>query len=191
MTSRPYTRGFLLLLALLSGALFGCGGPAVQQVRVSSPFTEEHAKYFEDGIDFVSDPSTLDGHWREEWQGEVDKRIELSDLIARVTVAAVRSHWDLDRTMLQLELAVVQRLHGVTPDGPLTVTVRDGDPGYPSVKSNESRMLNADYVLFVKWYEDDLGQPVAHWHLSPDTEQVMSMVATRVEMMHGGAEPPR
>ncbi len=184
MRARSNIGGFLLLLAVLIS--LGCGGPA-QQVRVSSPFTEEHAKYFEDGLDFVSDPNTLDGHWREDWQAELDKRIELSDLIAHVKVDAIRSHWDLDRTMLQLDLSIQARMHGIAPAGSVTVSVHDGDPGYPSVKSAEARMLHLTYLLFVKWYENDIGQAVPHWHLSPDTEPVMSAVAGRIEMLRGSA----
>lgn len=189
MGTRPRAHQ-LLLSCLLAGASAGCGG-STPQIQVSSPFTEEHATYFEDGLDFVHDPSTLDGRWRDEWQTELDKRIELSDLIARVKVEALRSHWDLDRTMLQLELSIQQRLHGRAPSGPFSVTVRDGDAGYPSVKSSESRMLKQSYVLFVKWYANDLGEPVAHWHLSPDTEAVMGPVATRIEMLYGAEATER
>lgn len=184
MSKRLRAFGMLLLSCSMAGQLASCGGP-VQQIQVSSPFTEEHAKYFEDGIDFVQDPTTLDGRWREEWQAEMEKRVELSDLIAHVTVETVRSHWDLDRTMLQLELSIQKRIHGRAPSGPLSVTVRDGDPGFPSVKSNESRMLKMSYVLFVKWYADDLGQPIPHWHLSP--EEVMGTVESRVQMLYGAA----
>jgi len=173
------TMGAALLIATLAVGASGCGG-AAPQARVSSPFTEEHARYFEGGIDFVNDPATLTGRWREDWIAELDTRIEHADVVAKVSVATVRTAWDLDRTTLQLELAVTQLLHGVLPSGSLTVSSQEGEPGYPSVKSNETRLLHANYILFVKWSEDDLGQLVPHWHLSPDSEQVGATVESRL-----------
>lgn len=182
----------MLLLALVSAVagLAACGGTS-QQAQVSSPFTEEHAKYFEQGLDFVVDPSTLDGHWRDDWQAELETRVSYSDLIARVKVEAVRTHWDLDRRMLQLDLSTVQRLYGVMPREGVQVSAHEGDTGYASVKSNETRMLNATYILFVKWYENDVGELVAHWHMSPDSEGTLSMVQSRIQLQHGSQEATR
>lgn len=179
-----------LVLSLSSAALTSACGGGGNQVRVSSPFTEEHAKYFEDGLDYVADPSSLEDRWRDQWQADMDRRIEFSDLIARVKVATVRSSWDLDRTMLQLDLAVKQLLRGEDPPQSIAVSVREGDVGYPSVKSNEARLLNADYIVFVKWYVNDLGRPVPHWHLAPDSDAVRALVAARVELLNTPATPP-
>jgi hypothetical protein len=166
-----------------------CGG-ATPQVRVSSPFTEEHAKYFEDGVDLVKDPTSLDGRWRDEWQADLDRRVGLSDLIARVKVSTVRSIWDLDHTVLQLDLTVQEQLHGTSAGESLVVSVREGDVGFPSVKTNQARLLNADYLVFVKWYVGDVGRPVAHWHLAPDTDAIRGLVTSRVALLHQ-APPPR
>lgn len=174
------------LIVTLASASLGCGG-AAPQAQVSSPFTQEHARYFEGGIDFVDDPTTLTGRWREEWLAELDTRIEHSDAVAKVSVETVRTAWDLDRRKLQLELTVSSVLHGVLPMGNLTVSSQEGEPGYPSVKSNEARLLHATYILFVKWSKDEDGQLIPHWHLSPDSEQVTSTVQSRLEMRAGNA----
>jgi imidazolonepropionase-like amidohydrolase len=119
--------------------------------------------------------------------------IELAaELGIELTIVGASEGWKVaaelaaaDVTLIQLDLLVAERLYGAAPGGAVTVSVREGDAGYPSIKSSESRMLKAPFVVFVKWYEDDIGQVFPHWHLSPDTESVRSMVATRVDLLHG------
>jgi len=192
MRTDPRVNGIVMALLLsvsLSPLLLACGGSA-DEVRVSSPFTDEHAKLFGDSLDFVADVNALEGRFREEWQAEMDRRMELSDLVARVTVATVRTSQERDRTTLQLDLTVTEVLHGASPGASLSVSVREGEPGYPSVKSNETSMPNADFLLFVKWYVGDTRRVVPHWHLAPDTEVVRALVTSRVELMNRPATPP-
>jgi hypothetical protein len=164
-------------------ALHACGG-AVEHVRASSPFTDQHARFFEDGLDFVGDPQTLEGPWLDEWQAELQERVALSDLIARVKVTAVRSSRDRERTMLQLDLEIREIVHGANPSDVVPVSAHEGDQGFPSVRSSETQLLNAEYLLFVKWYVDETGQVLPHWHLSPDTDAVRTKVQEDVRRVH-------
>lgn len=182
MSKRLEVAALGLLLGFSVAPIAACGG-AVDQARVSSPFTEEHAKFFEDGLSLVGDPTSLGGGWRDEWEADLDRRIELSDLIARVTVDTVRSSQQRDRVMLQLELVIQERLLGPSPAPSLAVSVYEGEPGYPSVLASEGRVLHAEFILFVKWYQDQVGHLVPHWHLAPDTAVLRAIVTDRVELM--------
>jgi len=146
-------------------------------MRTSSEFTEEHAEFFEDGVDYVANPDALEGRWREEWQREMEKRLEYSDFIGVVTVTTLRT--DIDpgrRTSFRLMTAVDKRLFGEAPKGGITLLVRDGQPGYETVAGNQRRILDEHFVAFVKWYEDDNELISAHWHLSPASDIILDRV---------------
>jgi hypothetical protein len=161
--------------------LTGCGGK-LQGVRPSSDFTEEHARYFEDGFDFVKEPGELDGQWLQDWQKELEKRVNLSDAIAVVTVTTLRTDVDPDRkTDYRVIANIESRLFGLLPDDELTLEVHEQSEGYNSVHDNQRQYLNRRFVAYVKWYEDDEGDVAAHWHLSPASEGIVERTKKLVE----------
>ncbi len=183
-------RATLALLSMTSTfAVAGCGGSAAA-VRVTSPFTAEHATAFENGIDYIDDPSILEGQWLRSWEEEIDRRVSLSDAIALITVTTLRQDVDLDRRSTYRLIAHVDRQrHGEVPDD-LALVVRQGDAGFPSVDGDESRILNQRFVLFVKWADQD-GRVVARWHLSPAAERIVRRVNTLIERRHTPEEERR
>lgn len=158
----------------------GCGGGGAQAV-VSSPFDPEDAAYFDDGADFVADPTLLEGRWREEWADEFIGRIDKADVIALVRIVTVRTSVDLNhRTSYHLVPESKQALWQELPDA-VELVVREGAPGYASVDHALERLQRGEYVLFIKWYTNDVGQIAAHWHLSPGTSPVIARTLYLVE----------
>lgn len=154
----------------------GCGGGS-GQIKTSSDFTVEHAEFFEDGVDYVANPDVLEGRWRDDWQRELEKRLEYADFIGVVTVTTLRT--DIDpgrRTSYRLMTKVDKRLFGEAPKAGLTLLVRDGQPGYETVDGNQRRILDERFVVFVKWYENDNELISAHWHLSPASDVIVDRV---------------
>lgn len=159
---------------------FGCGGAAPQAV-VTSPFEAEDADIFDDGADFVADPTLLEGRWREDWADEFVDRIDKSDVIALVRIVTVRTSVDLNhRTSYHLVPESKQGVWQELPDS-VELVVREGAPGYASVDHALERLQRGEYMLFIKWYTNDVGQVAAHWHLSPGTSPVIARTLYLVE----------
>lgn len=173
-----------LLLApclLLGSVLSGCGS-APPPARATTPFTAEHAEVFEDGVDFIADPTQLEGRWREDWSRDLDRRVSESDVIAKVTVHTIHTDTDLDRvSTYRLVGEVEEALWGEPPEDEVTLSVREGDPGYGTLEGNDRRVLNQSFVAFIKWYDAPDGTVRPHWHLAPSTEPVVSRVEYLIE----------
>ncbi|MBK8169066.1 MAG: hypothetical protein IPK60_01825 [Sandaracinaceae bacterium] len=168
-----------IICACAVASTFGCG-PALPRAVVSSPFAEEDARYFDDGADFVADPTMLEGRWREEWADDFQGRIEKADVMVVVHISTVRTSVDLDhRTTYHLVPEPTQSLWEQLP--PVELTVREGAPGYASVHASLERLQVGNYILFVKWYTTDTGDVGAHWHLSPGTQAVIDRTAYLIE----------
>jgi hypothetical protein len=187
MTSRTLPALVGLIGTVLT--LAACG-PGAQPIVVTGPFTAEHETAFENGVDYIADPTILEGPWLTSWEEDVDRRVQLSDAIAFVTVTTIRQDVDLDRhETLRLVARVDRERHGSVPDE-LSFVVRQGQPGFGTVTGNDGRILNQRFVAFIKWAEES-GQVVARWHLSPASERVVRRVNTIVERVHTAPDERR
>lgn len=168
-------------------ALAACGGAS--EMTVTSPFTEAHATVLEDGVDFVDDPSVLEGRWQEDWMRDLDRRVSISDGIYIVQIRTIRTDVDLERQeTFRLIGEIGSTLYGDTPDGDeLELTVKQGSGGFDTVEGNEQRLMRERMIAFVKWYETEAGTIHAHWHLSPATDGVIARVEYLIQGRRDGA----
>lgn len=175
---------FAALLALVPS----CGGPQETIARVTSPFTPDLAPIFENGIDLVRDPRVLEGQWLETWEDDLDRRVGHADVIALVTVQTLRTDVDLEQRRTYRLIAKVDRAlmgEGVGTD--ITLIVREGEDGFGTVETNERRLLDTQYIAFVKWARDESDGAIrARWHLSPASDAI----ATRVRSAIAARRPP-
>ncbi len=173
----------LASLAVLLVVGSACGGPAP---ILGVPFSAEDLRFFDDGIDFVGDPESLEGRWREDWATELDQRIQRADAVVYVRVRTLRTDVDLDRrTTFRLFPIEERALLGSLPED-LVLSAREGDPGYAAVRQNEQRVLSSPLLLFLKWERPEgASAPVARWHLSPATEQVSARAEYLLERRRG------
>jgi hypothetical protein len=177
------------LLAVALAAVAGCGS-APPTIQVTGPFTEDHGLAFENGLDLIENPTSLEGTWLRDWEEDIDRRVSLSDAIALVQITTLRTDVDLDRReTFRLVARVERERHGDLADE-VTLVTRQSDPGYTSVRGNGDRILNQRFVLFLKWAEED-GQIVARWHLSPAADRVVRRVNSLVERRHTPTEERR
>jgi len=160
----------LLLLA-------ACGGPAQTVAVVTSPFTAEHEPVFENGLDLVRDPRVLEGPWLETWEDELARRTGFADVVALVTVRTLRTDVDLDRRRTYRLITHVDDVYfGENVGEELVFITREGEGGFQTVETNERRLLDTQYIAFLKWAEDADGIVRARWHFSPATDQVARRV---------------
>ena len=160
------------LLGLSVVTVISCGSSA-PNIRPTSEFTEENARVFEDGVDFIEIPDTLEGRWEEEWAAEFQQRVGQADFIGPVKVNVLRTDVDLDRRRTyRLVCEIESTWLGEAPGGEITLISREGAGGFASVDGNERRLLNAQFILYVKWYATPEGDVLPHWHLSPNSDGV-------------------
>jgi len=167
---RP-VHGATLLVCI--GLAAGCGG-SYEPAVVTSPFTEEQAQVFEDGLDYVNDPTALEGRWREDWSRELQSRVSWADFIGVIHIQTLRTDTTPDHEVTYRLIGTVERsLLGEPPAEEVSLVVREGGAGFESVRNNERRVLNQNFVAFIKWYQGDNEEILPHWHLSPGTEPVL------------------
>ncbi len=167
-------RRFTLLLALFGLALMACGASAAP-IRVTSPMTAADVRVFDHGVDFVDDPEILAGQWRRTWADELQARVGSADAIVLVRVNSAQATRIPDvGPSYRLDIEAGGALFGAVTD--IDLVSMESDGGYSSVDRNQTRLLSADFVLFLKWYQADDGAVAAHWHLSPATEAVTTRV---------------
>ena len=163
-------------VATIMLAMVAACGSATSPAAVSSPFTSEHTALYDDAVDFVHDPTILDGGWRDDWSHKLSERVGESDGVFLVRVRTVRSDVNPDQEeSYRLVAETDAALRGRPPDAEWSLPV--GPAGEASVAGNEERLLDSSFVLFVKYYADEeTGRVLPHWHLSPASDGVVRRV---------------
>jgi hypothetical protein len=166
-----------LILFFWGGVLLNACGGGSGSVRVSD-FTEEHAKLFENSVDFIADPELLEDKAGQQWQTDLKARCDLGDFVGVLTVTTLVADVDLEkRTTYRLVSTIVRKLQGNTPGKEVTFAVSEGSEGYPRVEQNQQRILNQSFVAYVKWIKQENGQIGTRWHLSPASDKVISRLS--------------
>jgi hypothetical protein len=164
-------QSFAVLLFCSGVSLNACGGS--DSVRVSN-FTEEHAKVFDNSVDFTADPELLENQAAQLWQSDLEARSKLSDFIGVATVSTLVSDVDLEKqTTYRLVSTIIRELYGDAHGKELTFAVKEGSEGYPRVELNQQRILNQNFVVYAKWVKQESGQIETRWHLSPASDNVI------------------
>lgn len=170
MTSASFTRFSRVSVFLLFGAAcFGCGGGGASTPD-GTLFTPEQDGIFGSGVDFVADPSAMEGTWSETWNSELDARVRDADVIALVPVTTFRTSTTPrgDRSY-HVGGSPTRFLKGTLPKGELSLRSADGDAGFGAVRGNDTRIIDKTYVMFLKWRTDPTknnGKPEIRWHAS-------------------------
>jgi len=177
--------------AILVSPLAACGSAAPRVVV--TPMTAAQEPLFENGVDFIDDPSLLEGSWLETWEQEIDARVAASDLMAYVRITTLHTDSDLERRETHRLLAHIDSLrHGINPGEDVELVARAGEGGFDTVRNNDARILNQRFVVFVRWTQADEDAPlVARWHLSPASERVVRRVNSLIEARRAPTEDRR
>lgn len=171
----------LAALVLYGGALSGCGASAA--TIVVTPMTADDEIAFENGLDFIDDPTLLEGSWLDSWQQDIERRVQLSDAIALIRVATVRTDTDLEHRDTYRLLATVEQVRiGTGVPDEITLVAREGDPGFGTIQENDERVLNQRFIVYLRWTRNEAGTLIPRWHLSPAGERVIARVNTLVEL---------
>lgn len=162
------------LLALCVALASGCA--TRPQVRPTSPFTPEMARYFDDSVDYISDLDSLGGTMAEDLRRQLSFLGRNSDFIGVVRIETVAVSQDPDGTQAyRLVAAIGETLHGNAPEsGLVQLRTAQGQAGYNTVSGRQDRLQNGRWLVFVKWYTDATDEVRPHWHLYPHTDALVT-----------------
>lgn len=159
---------FVVLFSLGLSLITACGG-TVPGPEVTSPFTDRDGRLFDDGVDRMEDPDSLQGQWRADWEQELTERLDRSDAIIEGDAISVHVDSDPDKRKSYRIVLKVRKVHrgrlgaGVSE---VSLSAREGSLGYGSIASNPERILQRPFVAFMKYVEAPV-RPRAHFHLTP------------------------
>jgi hypothetical protein len=170
-----------LLGSALALALAGCGGGPTTPPIVYTPLTPEDEVAFDNGADLIEDPTMLEGPALEDWETHIEILCARADAVVVVQITAVQTSLDLERRESFRLTGDVELERFGDVDAQVSLIVRNGEPGYESIRRAEPRLLNQHYLAFIRWVEGDSGSPVARWHLSPAGERVSRRANTLLE----------
>lgn len=174
-------RGSITALALW---VMGCAGASSNVTATELLASDE--LLFDHAVDFVEDPVVI----RDEWGGTFERRVARSDLIAVVRISSLSADTLPRRAAYRLTAKVKSTLKGSAPRE-VVLRVDDDQAGYQSVRVHEDRLLQDSFVAFVKWGSGPESEgPIAHWHLSPDSETVRENVDFFLRQPPPPPEPP-
>lgn len=176
---------------LLVPLLFACGGSSPPSARplTAEPLSVEDRPYFEEGVDFILDPEALEGRWALEWRQELEERVARADVIAIVRVHTLSTQTDLQRRVsFYFRVDEERRLLSEFPTD-AALSSREGSLGYNTLVGNERRILQQQFVLFVKWDQPEGATSVVpRWHMSPAAAGVVERVQRLVNARLGREE---
>lgn len=131
---------------------------------------------FDDGVDMIGEPDGLSGRWADDWNRELQERVERSDMIGLLTVNTLATDVDpAQRSTYRLVADVGDVLKGHY-EGELGLSSPEDSVGFDSVDRERTDILHKPMVVFAKWVVDDAGVVRARWHLAPATKSIVSAV---------------
>jgi hypothetical protein len=143
-----------------------CAGAGAARREPAQPLTSAQARLFDDGVDLIADPEALQGEWRDDWEREVEQRLEQADVVVVGRVRAVSTDVDLQRRVsFRVALDVERVVRGDEVPGELSLVSLEGAIGYPSLERQRERILQRELVAFVRRAGGDAGERL-HFHLS-------------------------
>ncbi len=189
-TFRTTLARWSLAMAVLT-LLASCGSSAPR--IVVRPLTDAEGVVFENGIDYIDDPTLLEGSWLETWEREIDLRVRSADVVAYVRITTMRTDTDLERRETHRLVAHIDSLrHGEPGVEDLELVVREDDPGFGTVHNQDGRILNQRFAAFVRWTQPTADGPiVARWHLAPASERIVRRVNSLIEAQRAPDEDRR
>ncbi len=162
---------------------------------MARPLTDAEGHLFDNGIDWIADPTQLSGAWRAEWEEGVQARVAAADRILLVEVSALRTDMDPERRRTyRLQVDVREALLGPSPDETILLAVRQDDPGFGTLRGREQQVLSKPFVAFLRRVPSGSGGASWRWHLiaagKPALAQVRRWVGLRTRRP-GPEEPTR
>ncbi len=177
--TRILTLAPLCATALALGAA-GCdpGPPAKSALSSGLPRWEGHAaEVFDDNIDPAAVGLSLDGPSPRS-DAHLRERAQTADVVARVRVQTVTvdSAGERQTYHLGIQVGVPTLTEAKVPDRSFELSIMPTSGAFGIARSFDARLRGQTFVGFIKRYGTDDGDVQVHWHLAPDTAEVVAAI---------------
>jgi hypothetical protein len=156
--------------------VMGCGGPDPRSPdRPRPPYEGRSVEVFDDTIEPRAVGLNLDDARTARGDGALAERLALAEGTARVAITTVTGRGDGVEVEYVIQVKVVEKLNGDLPEE-LSIYVGKQSPSLGIVKSMDSRLGGKTLIAFLKEFKGPDGEPRWHFHVSPDTKDVIAAI---------------
>ena len=168
-------------LLALGGAACEPGQPAKSEAGALPRWDGHSQEVFDDNIDPAAVGLSLEGPSPRS-DAHLRERAQTADVVARVRVQTVTlgSAGDQQTYHLGIQVGVPPLAEAKVPDRSFDLSIKQSSSAFGIAKSFDSRLRGQTFVGFLKRYGSDDGDTVVHWHLAPDTAEVVAAVKEAV-----------
>lgn len=177
---------FLLALPLALGSA-GCGGgerpPAKAEAAPLPAWEGREREIFDDSIDPAALGLTMEGGSPAQ-DPRLRERAQRADIVARVRVSTVtvETVGESSRYHLGVQIGTPPLAAPRIPGEEFDLLIKPGTRSHPLAKAIDVRMRGMTFVGFLKLYAHEDGEPTVHFHLAPDTAEVVAAVKEAVAL---------
>jgi len=174
----------LSALSVLALGATGCEeGPPARTVAGSGlPKWEARPRQiFDDNIDAAAVGLSMDGPSPRS-DAFLRERAQTADVVARVRIntVTVDSVGEQHNYHLGIQVGVPTLTEARVPDRAFELSIRPTSGAFGIAKAFDSRLRGQTFIGFVKRFSAEDGEMEIHWHLSPDTAEVVAAIKEAV-----------
>ena len=192
MTASPYSLPLHVALALHAGLLIAGPSCTPEDVRTADdvsglPRWEGHARdVFDDQIEPAAVGLADGGNPR--LDPLLHERAKTAAVVARVQVSTVTVETIDDTVRYHLVIQVIPPplAEPKLSDRSFDLLIRSSSQAYGIAKAFDTRLRGSTFIGFVQRFVDAHGEPEVHWHLCPDTAEVLAAVKDAVALAELG-----
>ncbi len=186
------TQTLAVPLAMLAAVAAGVGAlgatgcdPAEPAKNASAqglpPWDGRARDLFDDVIDPAAVGLSLDGPSPRQ-DAHLRERAQTADVVARVRIQTVTvdSVGDQQTYHIGIQVGIPTLTQAKVSDRNFELSIKSSSRAFGIARSFDARLRGKTFVGFVKRYGGDDGEAVVHWHLAPDTAEVVSAVKEAV-----------
>ena len=168
----------LVLPTILTVACLGaCAPPAAAPTRPLPTYGGRSAELFDDAIEprAVGLDTDINAHAKSD--PLLRERVQVGDATLRVRVTTITVKKEESDASFQIGFRVLDKLAGThPPEESFNVTVNKQSHSSGILKSYESQMVGKSFTAFVRLFVRSDGDQEMHFHLSPDSKEVLAAV---------------
>ncbi len=148
------------------------------------PKWDERARQvFDDNIDPAAVGLSMDGPSPRS-DAHLRERAQTADVVARVRVQTVTvdSVGDQQTYHLGIQVGVPTLTTAKVPDRTFELAIRPTSGAFGIAKAFDARLRGQTFVGFVRRFSNEDGDMEVHWHLAPDTAEVVAAIKEAVAL---------
>jgi hypothetical protein len=197
MHARRLPRPARLTGVALIGALSVCVAGAAGGALGCDPATPAHTapgsslprwearprQMFDDNIDPAAVGLSMDGPSPRS-DAFLRERAQTADVVARVRIntVTVDSVGEQSTYHLGIQVGIPTLTVAKVPDRAFELSIKPTSGAFGIAKAFDSRLRGQTFIGFVKRFGGDDGEVEIHWHLSPDTAEVVAAIKEAVAL---------